>query len=88
MKAEYMSNKEPKDKLEDVETVPREQTEKEMHEAVKHVKKEKAGQSGSGAKKSDVDPEEEPVTEETRKQAKHDLQEAIRRIKQEEKNKK
>ena len=70
-----MGQKKPKDELEDVETIPREQAEKEMHEAAKRV------QQSGGSKKRETEPEEEPVTEESRQQAEHELHEAVERAK-------
>ncbi len=73
-----MTKKENKDELEDVETIPREQAEKEIREAVKKVQKEQ----GSG-KKHAAEPEDEPVTPESRKQAEHELHEAVEKVRKE-----
>ena len=72
-----MSKKEAKDELEDVETIPREQAEKEMREAVRKV------QQGGGSKKHAAEPEDEPVTPESRRQAEHELHDAIERVRKE-----
>lgn len=71
-----MTKKENKDELEDVETIPREQAEKEMREAVKKVQQ-------GGAKKHATEPEDEPVTAESRKQAEHELHDAVERARKE-----
>ena len=72
-----MSKKENKDELEDVETIPREQAEKEMREAARKV------QQGGSSKKRAAEPEDEPVTPESRKQAEHELHDAVEKIRKE-----
>lgn len=76
-----MGTKEEKDELEDVETIPRAQAEKEMREAAKNVREDESSRAPQ-TKKQD---EEEEVTPETRKQAKEELREAVRHVKEEEK---
>lgn len=70
-----MGRKEAKDEMEDVETIPREQAEKEMREAARNVQSRSPSQS---------DKEEEEVTPATRKQAKEELREAVKHVKEEE----
>lgn len=78
-----MGKKEEKDELEDVETIPRAQAEKEMREAARHVREE--GAPGAAKAKGQAQDEEEEVTPATRKQAREELREAVERVKEEEK---
>ncbi|QBD79193.1 hypothetical protein EPA93_25720 [Ktedonosporobacter rubrisoli] len=84
-----MPTKKDKDELEDVETIPREQAEKEMREAVKHVReekkpggKEKHAKGGSSAKDELEDVETIP-----REQAEKEMREAASKVKKEDRKK-
>lgn len=75
-----MGKKEERDELEDVESIPREQAEREMHEAARHAQE---GGSRRGSRSGGQE-EEEEVTPETRKQAKEELREAVEHVREEE----
>lgn len=74
-----MGKQEGKDELENVESIPREQAEKEMREAARNVQ----GQGSRGSSRSEQGDEEEKVTPETRKQAAKEMREAVERVKEE-----
>jgi hypothetical protein len=76
-----MGKHEGKDELENVESIPREQAEKEMREAAKNVREQ--GSRGS-SRSNQGGEEEEKVTPETRKQAREEMREAVERVKEEE----
>lgn len=79
-----MGREKDRDELEDVESIPREQAEKEMQQAARNVTgKESHRKSSSGTSL-----DEEEVTPATRQQAKEELHEAVQHVKEEEDGKK